>query len=247
MNKRKQQKDIDKAIANLIKYSDSGVWEARQAQFFDEVLSGVAESLEVPADKFYETLEDHGYMETGFVYLFELFASTLWDNEEDSMISNYIKRRGWRETPYAKRYLSALDDSEVQLWEIVDVNAGYWVNVRPVGSTSKTMRIDERLGSQSLEERDCIAARVISLDDKYRFGGGILLFSKEQAQEIPTLLSQAQEHVIKSLKQLSLEKQDCQWSDEDILAIAEDQMQEKLPELLFVFWASQTYVALTMA
>lgn len=245
MNQRKQQKEIDKAIAHLMKYAEQAPWSERQKQFFNEMLMDAANRVDIPIDELGQALEDSGYMGMVFGYLFELFASSYWDNDEFCMIEDYIKRRGWREAARGKRYLQALAKSEAKLWEIIAVNPGHWVEVRPVGSTSKAIRVYEHSGSQSLKRWDCIAARVISLDGKYGFGGGILPFSPEQAQEVLALLERACQSVIDTLKEVRDVEAQCQWSDEDIEEMATADANDQLPDLLFSFWACQTYLAIT--
>lgn len=245
MTQRKQQKEIDKAISNLMKYGEQAPWSERQEQFFSEMLMDAADRVDVPVDEFGQVLEDDGYMGMTFGYLFELFATSYWDNDDLCMIEDYIERRGWREAPRAKRYLRALAKSKAKLWEITAVRPGHWVEIRPVGSTSKVIRVYERAGSQSLKRWDCIAARVISLDGKYGFGGGILPFSPDQAQEVPALLERACQSVIDTLKEVRSEDAQYQWSDEDIEKMARAEANEQLPDLLFSFWTCQTYLAIT--
>ena len=245
MSHRKPQKEIDKAIANLMKYSEQEPWSERQQQFYGEMLIDAAARVGVPVDEFGQTMEDQGFMDMIFGYLFELFATRCWDNDDFCLIEDYVKRRGWRETSYAKRYLVALSKSEIELWEVVTVNAGHWVDVRPFGSTSKVIRVFERAGSQNLKRWDCLAARVISLDGKLGFGGGILSFSPDQALEVPALIERACQRVIESLKEMRSEDAQLQWPDEDIEKIARTAADEQLPDILFSLWTCQTYLALT--
>ncbi len=86
---------------------------------------------------------------------------------------------------------------------------------------------------------------MISLDGKYGFGGGILPFSPDQAQEVPALLERACQSVIDTLKEVRAEDAQCQWSDEDIEEMATAEANDQLPDLLFSFWACQTYLAIT--
>lgn len=244
MSQRKQQKDINKAIFNLIKYGEQAPWSERQVQFFSEMLMESANEVDVTVDEFGQVLEDNGCMDMAFAYLFELFATAYWDNEDFCMIDDYIKRRGWREAPRAKRYLQALAKSEVKLLEITDVNSGHWVEVRPVGSISKALRVYECAGSENLKRWDCIAARVISLDDKYLFSGGLLPFSPYQAQEVPAFLEHACQSDIDILKELRADDTKCQWSDEDIEEMAKIEANKQLPDILFSFWACQIYLSI---
>jgi hypothetical protein len=244
MNPRKQQKEIDKAIANLIKYGDNEPWADRQQYFFPERLKEAADSIDVPVDEFGQTLADSGYMDMIHGYLFELFASCHWDNEDFSMTSDYVERRGWREAPYGKRYLGALADSIVELLEATTVNQGHWVEVRPVGTTIKPIRVYERAGSKNLKRWDCMAARVLTVDGKSMFGGGILLFSPSQAQQFSNFLNLEHYSVVELLNEARKEDSQCQWSDEEVGDMAASEVDAQLPELLFTFWVCETYQAL---
>lgn len=127
MNELKHQKSVDKAISNLMKYAKKAPWAEREAQFFSEILRDTAALAGVPVSELGQKLDNYYYMGEAFGYLFELFATSHWDNEDVCMIEDYVKRRGWREPPHAKRYLTALAKSEVRLWEVVTVNVGRWV------------------------------------------------------------------------------------------------------------------------
>ncbi|AWK15594.1 hypothetical protein SK355_13955 [Candidatus Fukatsuia symbiotica] len=244
MSTRKQQKELDKAIVHLMKYAEEALWSERKKQFFDDILMDAANGVDISVSELIETLGE-GYLGMAFSYLFELFATSCWNNEKFCMIEDYVKRRGWRETPYATRYLNALAKSEVRLWEVVTVNVGQWAEVRPFGTTSTVLRVYERSGTQNLKRWDCIATSVILLDGKPTFGGGILPFSQEQAQDFPVFLEYAHRRVIEELKEIRADDQQCSWSDEEINLMASSEESDPLSELLFSFWICETYLALT--
>lgn len=245
MSQRKQQKEIDKALTNLFKYGDQAPWSERQEQLFSEILKDAADRADASVNEFAQVLEDNGYMGMVQGYIFELFATRYWDNEDFCLVDDYLKRRGWREAPRAKRYLQSLAESEVQLWEVTAVNAGYWVDVRPFGTTSEVIRVHERMGSQGLRRWDCVAARVISLDGKYSFGGGVLPFLPELAQEIPVLMENSCLSTIASLKEIRAENSEFPWSDEEIEVIAKEEVDRQFEELLFLIWVCETYSVIT--
>jgi hypothetical protein len=106
------------------------------------------------------------------------------------MADDFIKGRGWRESPYAKRYLKSLGNTCVCLWQVVSVKPGYFVDVKVLGcdylednetDDNKVMRVYEKLGTRNLTDKDCVAARGIELDGRHQFGGAILPFRPEQS------------------------------------------------------------------
>ena len=245
MRYRKQQKAIDKAIANLMNYADGDAWGERQRQFFDDVFSDAADRLQIATEELVQQLESAGFMHMAFGYLFESFASCCWDNEAHSLIEEYIKRRGWRETPYAKRYLQALGASEVGLWEVISVKPGHFVEVQRLGESEKPLRVHERSGSENLKRWDCIATRVMSLDGTPGFGGSILSFSPEQAQAIPALLQRVCDTTVESLQQIRAEETDVNWSDEELCELAQQECDEHFPDLVFTAWVGNVYQSLS--
>jgi hypothetical protein len=246
MHNRKQQKEIDKAISNLMKYSEQdNNWGNKHEQFFNSMLLNVASYLDITPDEVVIQFEDIGYMIMIFEYIFELFITSQCDDEEFTMIEDYIKRRGWREPPYAKRYLSGLNESKIKLWEIVSVKPGDFVDVRPFGTTDKPLCVYEQSGSQNLKRWDCLAARVVTLDSKKGFSGTILPFSPEEAEEVSLMLEQVYSKTTKTLEQTCLEDDSCNWSEAQIIEVSIEEIEEKLPYYLFDIWVTNTYRAIT--
>ena len=102
MNQRKQRKELEKAISNLLKYSEKAPWLDRQEYFFSERMIEAAVYAGTTEEALCEILEENDYMSIAFGYIFELFATCQWDNEDFSMVGDYLKRQAWRESPYAK-------------------------------------------------------------------------------------------------------------------------------------------------
>ena len=66
MRHRKQQKAIDKAIANLMNYADGDAWGERQRQFFDDAFSDAADRLQIATEELVQQLESAGFMHMAF-------------------------------------------------------------------------------------------------------------------------------------------------------------------------------------
>ncbi|MBV1877992.1 MAG: hypothetical protein KUG79_10165 [Pseudomonadales bacterium] len=245
MTTKKNQKEVNKAIGHLIKYAEGEVWADRHAQCFDESLSAAAALCDIHIDELAQILDEHNYMDMTFAYLFEQFATSVWDNEEFCMLDTFIKNRGWRESPYARRYLTGLGANEVQFWEIVSVKQGSYVDVVPYGKKDKPIRVYERAGSKNINQWDCLAARVILLDGKYGFGGAMLLFSPGQAEEIPQVVDLVLQKLIKEQQQFLAESPDLNRTEDDIQAMARLEADSILPDLLFNQWIANIYLALT--
>lgn len=205
----------------------------------------VAAQIDIHPEELVQQLEESGFMDMIFGYLFEQFATSHWDDEDFSLIDDYLKRRGWREAPYARRYLSALNESEVTLWEAMSVKSGHFVDVRVYGTDDKPFRVYEQSGSQNLKKWTCLAGRVVTLDGKKAFSGSLLPFSPEQAQEILQMLARTIDNTVNVFEEIQKEDPSCDWSDEQIKTMAIEQAEELLPDLLFSRWAGDTYISIT--
>jgi len=249
MSKRKPQKDLDRAIANLVQFGERPPWDDRQGQFYVQSLVRAAETMEIDPDDLKQLLEEEGYMGMAMGYLFEQFATGCWDDEDFCFVEDYLKRRGWRETPYAKRYLRALVDSDVRLWEVVEVKPGQWLDVRPYGSEAQPLRVRERSGSRNLTPWDCVAARVLTLDGSHQFSGGLLPFSPEQARNVYTLWQALIGRASEAFKDQAREEfEDLDWEslpEGSLEALTEAEASPYLADLLFAAWAGDTYFALS--
>lgn len=245
MSQRNPRKDIDKAIANLIKYSARAPWSERQRELFGGLFDTVADELDISTEELVQTLEPHSLMDMVFGYCFEQLATSCWDGEDFSMIDDFLKRRGWHEAPYGRRYLTALNSSEIKLWEVIAVKPGHHVDLRPFGTDAGPQRVYEKAGTVGLKRWDCLAARVLIVDGRPGFSGSVLPFKPEQAQEIVLRLEDAREQSRMTLQESRDHEPDCAWSEEEIQALVEEDVNDQWPDLLIQLWMSDAYLSIT--
>ena len=84
----------------------------------------------------------------------------------------------------ACRYLEALRDSTVSLYEVVDVVPGRRMTVRDLILGGDAVRVEEKLGSEGAAPWDRLAARVVAVHGKNRFTGAVLRFRHELSQQL---------------------------------------------------------------
>lgn len=181
----KQQEEINKAISRMVKYSETqSPWPDLFTAFFREVMAGLEESLDIGEGQAVTVLEEMGVMDAIFPFLLEEFYINTSNDDNESLIAEFLRRRGWREKPVAKRYLQALNETFLKLWEIVGLKRGVYLDVRPFGTTQKPIRVYEKLGSQNADLWMCLAARLVKLDGRHIFGGAFLPLDSEDAAYI---------------------------------------------------------------
>ena len=139
MSQRKSRREQDKAMRHLMDYpAQQEEWVNLYDEFFDQMFSPLADRLCAELDEVQQLILDGELGFMAFGYLFEEFATVTWVGVESerSLIDDYLKHRGWRESSVGRRYLQALNMAELKLWEVIDVKPGAWVEVRVAGSAT---------------------------------------------------------------------------------------------------------------
>ena len=176
---------IDRATENLVKWSARGEWEALQREAYAAHFEPVIDSLDLPDDALDVLPDDAAGMLSVFI-LEDFFTARFGEHGERNVIDDYLKRRGWRESVPARRYLEALRDSTVSLYEVVDIVPGRHMTVRDLILGGEAVRVEEKLGSQAAALWDRLAARVVAVHGKNRFTGAVLHFRHELSQQLLT-------------------------------------------------------------
>lgn len=242
MSDRKNRREMNKAIRHLIEYAGpNNEWAGRLDQLEDEFLAPVADKLDLSLDEASDYFFDGYFEHMAFGFVFEEYATVRWDNEETTLVDTYLKHRGWREGSAGRRYLQALGESELKFWEITAVKPGAYVDIRAYGSKEKSIRVKEKAATESLEQWDGLAARVLPMGNSNMFSGALLPFSPEVAERVQSVLS----GVPASTRQMMQELVDGGEIDalpDNMDALTLETLSSELPHITFLFWAVDTYV-----
>jgi hypothetical protein len=190
-------KPSDKAIANIMKWAERPEWSHERDAVFDEHFTKAADRLGLSAQELYDELSDHGYLGMLFGVAFEDLVSRRFDPDDRNLIDDYLKRRGWRESPVSRRYLTALRDSRMSLYEVVDVSRGHHVDLRDLVCGGDVRRVHEHLGTEQLVRWDRLAARVLPMAGKNMFSGGILPFPHDAAEDLLAALARTKKRLLR--------------------------------------------------
>jgi hypothetical protein len=191
----------DKAIRNIMNWADRPEWSSEQAAVFDAHLSPVCERIGISQEELGEKLGDHGYGGMLFGIVFEDFLSRRLPPDDNNIIDDYLRRRGWRESVPGRRYLQQLRDSLLSLYEVVEVSPGQHCDLRDLVRGGKTIRVHEHMGTQHMVKWDRIAARVLDTNGRHNFSGGVLPYPREAAQNLLKLLAKSRKTFEKNLLQ----------------------------------------------
>lgn len=197
-----KRSETDKAIRNLMNWAQRPEWAEEQAAVFDAHLDPVCERIDLTQDELIKELEEHGYGGMLFGVMFEDFISRRLPDGRN-LIDDYLQRRGWRESGPGRRYLQQLRDTVFSLYEVVEVTPGRHCNLRDLVRGGATLRVHEHMGTRGMVRWDHIAARVLTMNDKTVFSGGILPYSREATQKLLKLLADSRKQFDKQLARLT--------------------------------------------
>ena len=173
---------IDKATENLVRWSARDEWVERQYDVYMAHTVPVADILDVPDDEFADLLGDAADTLSVFI-LEDFFTARFGEDDGLNVVDDYLKGRGWRETAPARRYLEALRDSTVSLYEVVGIDRGRSMTLRDLILGGDAVRVHEKLGSEAAAPWDRVAARIVEVNGKLHFTGAILRFRHELSQQ----------------------------------------------------------------
>lgn len=185
-----KQHDIDKAIRNLLKWIDRPEWLDAKMSVFDDHLVPVCEQLDITPDELIQELAGAGYMDMLNGMMLEDFFSSRFDPDGKNVIDDYLQHRGWRESVRGRRYLEQLRDSVLSLYEVVELERGKHCDIRDLIRNGKPVRVYERMGTENLVKWDRLAARIVKLDGKHYFTGGILPLQLDASNDLLEHLNQ---------------------------------------------------------
>ena len=189
----------EKAIGNLIKWSAKEDWTPYREQVFAEHFDIICDRFGTSEKEIAELLGDS--FDMLFCSVFEDFLTSRFGDEgEKNVIDDYLKRRGWREKVPAKRYLAALRDSVLSLYEVVDLDPGRNMTVRDSVWGGDLVTVEEKLGSETAVRWDQIAGRIVRVNKKNYFTGSMLLFPQEVADELLSGIEEMVKNIRKKLE-----------------------------------------------
>ncbi len=172
----------DKAIGNLMDWAYRDEWRPLHDEVVGEHFDGICDEFDIGQEDLAELLGESIHMLYGCA--FEDFLTCRFDDDGLNIVDDFLKRRGWREKVPARRYLEALRDSSITMYEVVDLKPGYSLTVRDMIRGGDPLTVNEKLGSESAALWDRIAGRIVSVNGKPYFTGAMLWFPHDVADEL---------------------------------------------------------------
>lgn len=209
-------------LTGLIKWAARPEWRDRFAEVLDEHIGDACERWDVDEAGLYEMVGE-AWASALWGCVSEDFLTRFWDEDDANIVDDYLKRRGWKESPTDKRYMTALRDSFMSIYEIRSVVVGESFVAQDLILGGEPVRVTERSATRALESGHRIAARIVDIAGRQTMSGGVLLFPAGSAdalvEELNGDLATFREGV-----------------EEQRVAAGEKELSEDEEEMLVQFW-----------
>lgn len=190
-------------LNGLIKFLSRDDWSVQ----FDEVMGDhfwpVMDEFGLDQQELGEVLGDHWVM-TLWGCAFEDFLTLSFEPDGMTFVDLYLKRRGFKETARSKAYMKALSTSVMSLYEVSDILPGQSFMARDLIRGGDPVLVQEATATQTLNQWERIAARIVGIGGSHLIAGGLLPFSMEASQALLEGLKELSNKP-RSRKKLSLE------------------------------------------
>jgi hypothetical protein len=183
--------DIDAAVEHLGQYAARDDWAAYRREHLETMLGRVPADFGLDLEGLFEEVHQLGHLASMVAFLDESFMAAEHGPDRANVTDDYLRRRGWQETPRAREYLQGIRTTRPGLYEVCDVAFGEWIEVRDRLGDEPPLRIVEHSGSQTLKRWDCFVARVVHPRDELMLTGGLLSLARSTADDIEKLLKRA--------------------------------------------------------
>ena len=212
--------ESNKAVANLME------WIRREDQWaavFDATLHAHTEATldagRLSQGELTGILGDAG---SGLLFgcVFEDLTAQRFETAPHNIVDDYLKRRGWRDSVPCRRYMAALRDAKMSVYEVTGVSSGKWVEVRDLVRDGEPVRVFEHLASQQMVRWDRIGARVVDYLGQKVFTGALLAYTVDQSDELLRLIEAEIDNTLsmRSLTRSSLDQPEIGTAITDTLA-----------------------------
>ncbi|APZ42411.1 hypothetical protein [Acidihalobacter ferrooxydans] len=176
---KQPRNSIATVASRLLKFAERPYWADVLDEHWSAFLELAAEQLNQTPEEVADALDALGLESMAFAMVFENFA-THRDDAGGTFLTDYLKRAGWRESAPARKYLHALRDSTVGLYEILEVHRDKGFLLRDLlDADAAPLFVDERSATHHLARWDIVAGRVLAVLNRHQFSGGLLPIQRD--------------------------------------------------------------------
>jgi hypothetical protein len=194
------------SLSGLMKWLTHEEWREPFADVLDLHLGPACEDYEMEFEDIAEVIGDHAAM-TLWGCAFEDFLTQAIEPDGRNIVEDYLKRRGWKESAGNRRYMEALRDSCMSLYEVSEIVPGQSFLARDLLRGGEPIRVSEHSATKSLKLWDKIGARIIEVSGKNVLARGLLPFRPSAATLLMDELKAVRQQARREFRKLTKEAQ----------------------------------------
>lgn len=169
----------------LVEWSRRDPWRERMGEMVERHIRRACDLNDIDIHELPEVIGDHAMVAMDCA--FEDCCTVTWE-DASNLASDYLKRRGWKETAMNRAYIEALRDSVMSLHEVSDVRPGESFLARDLVRGGDPVRVTERTATKTLVAWDIIATRIVTVRGVVQMTGAVLSVDRDLAEDMLGLL-----------------------------------------------------------
>ena len=169
----------------LVEWSRRDPWRERMGEMVERHIRRACDLNDIDIYDLQDVIGEHASVAIDCV--FEDFCTVTWE-DGSNLSSDYLKRRGWKETAINRAYIEALRDAVVSLYEVSDVCLGESFLARDLVRGGDPIRVSERTATKTLAQWDVIATRIVTVRGVVQMAGAVLAVDRGLADEMLALI-----------------------------------------------------------
>ena len=173
----------DHDLSGLFEYAGKDEWSGCLEEALGDHFGVAMLEFDLEHEEIVDMLGEHWEL-TLWGCAFEDLLTREFEPNGANFADDYLKRRGWKETPGARAYIRALRKAVMSLYEVSEVNPGRSFLARDLIRGGEPVLVSEKSATQTLKAWDRIAARIVSIGEKRILAGGLLPFTMEAADNL---------------------------------------------------------------
>lgn len=185
--------DIAETVERLSRYAEGDDWRGHRRAYVEKMLGRVPGRYGLEIETCCQEIAELGHAATLFGFLHESFLAAEFGPDRVNVIDEFLRRRGWQQTPRAREYLQGIRATPASLYEVHDVAPGQWMELRDLYRDDPPRRISEESGSRSVQRWDRLVARVVTAGGEDMLTGGVLPLARESAEALAGILTRARD------------------------------------------------------
>ena len=170
------------AMVGLGKWLKREEWREPLGQAVVEHLGAACDDHGIEIEALEDVVGQEAFIDAWGAACEDFFTRDLEDGR--NFADDYLKRRGWKESPANREFIKGLRHSVVGLYEVTEVEPGRHFTVQDMILGGEPVQVDEPTRSRHVRLGDLLGARLFRVRQRMRTSEIILVFSRRVAAEL---------------------------------------------------------------